>query len=440
VRIQEDVAMPTIPIRATVAALLLAAWLTSSAPGQSKPEDLLNRAKADQALLTQRLDSRMRDALAEARRLQPLSQARAVNALKTALLQLDDPLVPASFRSEWTVQLNAQVRLIEAGKKMAAPDEINPVKRQVREADVKRAKAAQDEYNEVKRSVDTIAALVRAGNTAQAQKEAEALAKRYPDNPAAITMTDSTSMNQRVADARFLVEQQKQGYLVAMRSVDKSAIPIKGDIEFDKERFREITKLRMKPALTKKEQQLMRALDEPITLGFKDAPFEEVLKSLSTQMGVNILVDKLAMNQAMIESSTPVSITLRDVTGRTALRKLLQDHQLTYIIKDETIQVVTIDKARETLVTRVYYLGDLLRGVGPLGGAAALQWGPWVDMLQTQDNANKIIEMIKTIDPDSWKERGGNGTIAFNLPSMSIIVRQTAEVHARLGASLGSVR
>jgi hypothetical protein len=220
-----------------------------------------------------------------------------------------------------------------------------------------------------------------------------------------------------------------------MHSVDQSAIPPKDDIEFDVKRWQEITRLRNKSNLTKKEESLLRALDSPINLGFKDAPFEEVIKTISRDIGQNILINKSALQEAMIESDTPVSVTIRDGSARTALRKVLQDHGLTFIIRDEAIQIVTLPMARELLVTRVYYLGDLLQGLGPFGNQ--LRWGPWMGMLQTQENANRIMEMIKAIDPDSWKERGGNGTITFNWPSMSVIIRQTAEVHARLGSSLG---
>ncbi|MCE9532101.1 MAG: STN domain-containing protein [Planctomycetes bacterium] len=415
-----------------VPALLLG--ITAIAPAQN-PQDLLNKTRNDQSLLTQRVEANLRSAIADARRLQTASPIRAANALKAAMAQLDDPLIPAGFRSDWSAALSAQIKSIETGKKLPDPAEINPVKREIREADAKRAKAIEEEYNDVRRTLDTIASLNKAGNATQAQKEAEALAQRYPNNPAALQLTENLAMNQRIADARFLVEQQRNGYLLAMRSVDKAAIMPKDDIEFDVKRWREITKLRVKSMLTKKEESLLKALDSPINLGYKDSPFDEVMKAISTVTGQNILINKAALMQAMIESNTPVSINIRGGTARTALRSLLQNHGLTFIIKDESIQVVTLEMAREMLVTRVYYLGDLVNGLGTFGNP--LQWGPQMNMLQTQENVDRLMGMISSIDPDSWKGRGGNGTMTFNWPSMSLVIRQTAEVHARLGGSLG---
>jgi hypothetical protein len=409
----------------------LSAGLLSPAAGQSKPDDLLNKAKADQAVVQQRVETKLREALTEARRVQPTSSVRAVNTLKTALTQLDDPLIAASFRNEWTTVLNAQIRQIEAGKQLPPAEEINAAKREIKEAQARRAKAIQEEYNEVRRSLETIASLTKTGNADLAQREAEALAKRYPNNPAAMAMTDNLGMNQRLADARVLIDQQKEGYLLALRSVDKSAIPAKDDIEFDVKRWREITKLRSKSTLTKKEQTLMKSLDTPVNLGFKDAGFEEVIKAISTAMGQEILLDKNSLAQAMVDSTTQTSVSLRGVSARTALRKVLEDRGLTYIIKNESIQVITLERARQELVTRVYYLGDLVQGTGPYGGA--VRWGPGIDILQTQENVNRLIEQIRSLDPQGWRDQGGNGMIIFNWPSMSLIVRQTAEFHAKFG-------
>lgn len=397
------------------------------------PTDLLNKAKADQSVVTQKVEAKIREAIGEARRLQATSPVRAANVLKSAMAQLEDPLIPAAFRAEWTAQLNTQIRLIDLGKKLPDPAEVNPARREIKEADLKRAKAVEEEYKEVRRTVDTIAALNKSGNSAQAQKEIDSLTKRYPDNPAVLALADKTTMTQRVSDARFLVLQQEQGYLLTMRSVDKAATPIKGDVEFDAKYWKEITEKRKDVTLTKKERQLMESLDSPINLGFKDAPFEEVIKAISNATGQPILLDKNSLMAAMVETNTLTSVNLRGVTARTALRKVLQDHNLTYVIRNESIQVVTVEQARSMLVTRVYYIGDLISGTGTFGG---VQWGPYMNMVQIQENVARIMELIRQVDAESWREKGGQGSMNFNWPSMAIIVRQTAEFHARFGGSL----
>src|SRR5207244_8352565 len=48
---------------------------------------------------------------------------------------------------------------------------------------------------------------------------------------------------------------------------------------------------------------------------------------------------------------------------RNVLRKIFNELGLTYIIKDEMIQVVTASRAKDMMVVRRYYVGDLLAGM-----------------------------------------------------------------------------
>jgi hypothetical protein len=163
---------------------------------------------------------------------------------------------------------------------------------------------------------------------------------------------------------------------------------------------------------------------------------EEVLQELSNQLGENILIDKRSLADLGIDLQRPVTLRANNLSLRTVLRQVLGTYGLTFLVKDESIQVMTVEKARSLLVTRVYYLGDLVQGIGPFGGAP--QWGTFLDMQQTLQNVELLVRTIQTsIDPLFWRENGGPGTITFHYPSMSIIVRASAEVHALFGSRLG---
>mgnify|MGYP001247301258 CR=1 FL=1 len=54
------------PLAAPAVLTTVMLFAISSSWGQPRPEDLLNRAKAEQSVLTQRIEGKMRDALAEA--------------------------------------------------------------------------------------------------------------------------------------------------------------------------------------------------------------------------------------------------------------------------------------------------------------------------------------------------------------------------------------
>ncbi len=48
-----------------------------------------------------------------------------------------------------------------------------------------------------------------------------------------------------------------------------------------------------------------------------------------------------------------------------------------------------------------------------------------------------IVMVTQTVEPDSWEVngKGGLGTIVFYPPTMSLVVKQTAEMHYLMGLS-----
>ena len=60
-----------------------------------------------------------------------------------------------------------------------------------------------------------------------------------------------------------------------------------------------------------------------------------------------------------------------------------------------------------------------------------------VDQAQLAQNVQAIIEMVtQSTDPSSWQGRGGLGNIGYNIPTQSLIIRQSAEVHSLIRGSL----
>ena len=218
-----------------------------------------------------------------------------------------------------------------------------------------------------------------------------------------------------------------------------SAMPPKGDIEFpanwrDKDKRKNPNEVK----LTEKEKTLLSALDKPMNAVFNGQPLSEVLQRMSNEMNQNLFLDEKSLTDLGLDLKKPLTLDAKGVPARIVLRQLLAAQGLTFVVKDEIIQIVTVEKAREMLVTRVYYLGDVVQGIGPFGG---LNWGPFVDYQQTMQNVKMIMDSItSSIDPLSWRDKSGPGSITFHFPSMSIIVRASTEVHATLGAKIGGGR
>ena len=191
--------------------------------------------------------------------------------------------------------------------------------------------------------------------------------------------------------------------------------PVGRDVEFPAN-WKELSARRLKGVqLSAKEKAIIEALDKPTTVNWTNTMLEEALQELSTQMNQNLFIDKKSLSDLGIELNKPTTLRATGVSIRTVLRQILAAQGLTFVVKDESIQVVTVEKARDLLVTRVYYLGDLVQSTGPFGGAP--QWGPFIDYQQTMANVETIVKSItKSVDPLSWREAGGAGDGHLPLP------------------------
>ncbi len=168
-----------------------------------------------------------------------------------------------------------------------------------------------------------------------------------------------------------------------------------------------------------------KALAQEFAIAFSETPLVDALEYLSTGADYPIQLDIKALDELGIDSDHPVSITLRGVTLRSALRHLLRtiDPTLTFHFANEVLMVTTADTACENLGTMIYPVADLVSG----GGHSF--------------NYDALIELFATtIQPDSWDEVGGPASAAAFSPSRALIVSQTDEAHYEIKSLLAQLR
>ncbi|HET6574828.1 MAG TPA: hypothetical protein VFG68_14580, partial [Fimbriiglobus sp.] len=410
----------------TAAVALAVGLLVGTAAAQESPID---RAKALRQVADQKAEADFKARIAEAQKLAKTDPAKAVRRVKDVVRALDLSVAISSEKRVALVKLaSASIAAIE-GK--AAPD---PAAKLTKEQLQKLEEAARLEAKEVRAGVAEIERLHTLNNIPGANKKVAELARKYPNNPSVLVLTGQMATGDKIAMARELAHDQAEGFVYALNSVQDSAIPPRGDIVFPKD-WKEKTERRRKMFEVKlgpEEESILQALEKKIGQGVKDAPFEETVQQLSNIIDKPIYLDKKSLEDAGLDMRRPVAMP-GGVTARTALRAILQSQGLTYIIKDKVIQVVTLERARETLVTRAYYLGDVIALSGPFGGAVT--WGPIIDFQSTMQNAKLIIDSIQaSVDPLIWNTATNRGpaSIIFHAPSLSLIVRAPAEVHATL--------
>jgi hypothetical protein len=397
--------------------------------------DLLDQYRDRNAVAAQQLENDVRDAVVEAQRLAQSDPARAVESLKKLLARVeDDKVLTPTRRDSLLRDIKERIRVAQTDTRRAGVARGEQVEQTVRAAD---RRAAEDreaaERERIYEQLKTVRALRREGKAEEAGRLAQELAGRYPNNLAVQLTAQTGTMADRVNETRQLRAEGERRRLLVYQDVDRSAMLPIGDIEFPKD-WAEKTKRRKadQNPMTAQERAILEALNKPVTLELKDVKFYEMIDALGNLLRQPIVVDEEALKQANVTEDSLVSARAkRPVAARTLLRQVLGSLELTYVIKDQAIFVTTREKAKQMMTTRTYYLGDVLGTLNPF-------LPPALNQLQMAQNIASIVDMIKrTVDPDSWADNGrdGMGTIAFDPISMSLIVRQSAEVHYLIGGS-----
>jgi hypothetical protein len=367
----------------------LAAGLFLAAPALSQEtDDLLKDVQARQEVAAQKREAEVQEAKREAKRLYESNPAKALDLLKSALNRVrNDSDLPSARRDALVKSLQYQIDNYEKFAARRTDRSFDPPPRRP----------------DVSRREDGTRGIF------------EGLARVHKERGDA------------VGEARRGREDSKTGYLGVMRSLDKSNVPPNGDIEFPADWREKTLKRSTASKLTDKERAILKALSSPISVEFKSKTFQSVMDFLQEAMGQPIILDKRGMDEVGVTYETPVNLNLRNVATRTVLKRILADYGLTYVIKEEAIQITSIERAKDMLITRSYPIADL-------AGIGNVSFAPGVNQFQAAQNIKAIIDLIQSsIEPSSWQVNNGPGTIVFEPTTMSLIVKASAEVHYALG-------
>ena len=88
------------------------------------------------------------------------------------------------------------------------------------------------------------------------------------------------------------------------------------------------------------EERINAALTGPLKdtgLDYTETPLEQVVNSLQDEYGIPIQLDTPALQDAGLNPQEPITVNLHNIALRSALRLMLKQHQLTYIISNEVL-------------------------------------------------------------------------------------------------------
>ncbi len=232
----------------------------------------------------------------------------------------------------------------------------------------------------------------------------------------------------------------------------------------------------VKKSIQSPTDRIETELAKQTSVDFVEQPLKDVLLFLSDLHKIPIVLQKKKLEEAGVSPDAAITTNLRGVSLRSALNIILKEWELTYLVRDEVLQITTPEDAESQLDIRVYDCRDLLAmpappgadkfvpqaagralggmfavedriaqratrgggvgmpsGAGGLGGSAPAPQEKNADQPLTEHDlrATRLMEIIMTnVDSQSWDEVGGPGSISeYN---GLIVVTQTAQTHTRV--------
>ncbi len=307
----------------------------------------------------------------QAAELNPARKAQLIDQIESALKEVSRRAV------ERDEQLRAQQERVAAAREQRRiVDRLTQTEDKLRQL-VQRMNSLIDEgrYREAEEAVgDEVAALAP-----------------FDSMPVAAVLRART-LGYHINNQALRVAKQK-AFVDTMWQVERSAVPFPDEppiVYPEASVWEELTLRRKKYAsvdLKKSggaEEEIREALDENTSFEFIETPLNDVVDYLKDLHGIEIQIDQSALDDVGIGTDTPITRSLRGISLRSALRLMLRELDLTYVIRDEVLLITTAEEVESHLTTKVYPVADLVLpirssgfqgGLGGLGGGGGIGGG-----------------------------------------------------------------
>lgn len=421
-------------IRLAVLGCLLT-LLTTAFAQDSALDEVQKRRKVE----AERLEVEIRNALAEADRIKATDPAKAVQILEAALEKLSaDTALSIAQTANLRVTLKDRIEAIKSKRANAEGEQAGSRNRLV-ELDRRLARLqAQAERDEaLRRDLAIVRDLMARGKLTEAARLSEELAQRHPDNPAAGQQRQVTSLGERVRESYRIAEEKSGASVSALNDVSRSGTPPAGDIVYPpKEKWDKLTRDRKKfleIPMTEREREIVAILNSeiPAPTDLRDITFRKFLDDFQKETGLPVLVNQAALKDLGIDYENTFTVSLpRKVTRRSLLRTALAELGLTYVIRNEIIEIMDVERAKNCMTVRVIPIDDLL-GFGWFAPPVLPNGSP---NTSGKSAVEMLIDMIQDqIEPLSWQKYNGPGSITYYAPQRALIIRNSAEVINMIG-------
>ena len=176
-----------------------------------------------------------------------------------------------------------------------------------------------------------------------------------PGNPVFNSATVNSRMIGNYRDVMAVRVAAEKAFIDTLYTVERSHVPFPDDppiVYPDAEVWQQLTARRKEryesmdlathgPA----EKKITAALKSPTQVDFIETPLQDVIDFLKDYHGIEIQIDTKALNDVGIDPTTPITKNLKGISLRSALKLILREFELTYVIQDEVLLITTPEEA-----------------------------------------------------------------------------------------------
>ncbi len=351
--------------RFVVAGLLLSyAVVAAAAPPQSDfvpsgDQPLLPAFEQQQRLTEQMIRTEVEQELRNARtRLatEPAAVRKDLALLSGRISRA--PGLSIQTRRELRGQLARVVR--EAHRRALAQqssDRANMAKQAAASAERQRIELTEQEQQRVQQMVDRFDGLIDEGKYEEAKQigtnDLRLIGPRADASVSAPLVADAIENG---TGARQRSKQRAEGLADTYVSEEHSAIPFDDNrpIQYpDAESWRRLTGWRREhfgphnKRFSPQEIEIRKQLQENTEVDFDNTQLRDVATYLSDRHGIEVQLDNTALDWVGINDETPVTRKVKNVSLQSALRLILRDFDLTYLITDDVLLITTPERRRQ---------------------------------------------------------------------------------------------
>ena len=362
---------------------------TADATTQLQTGSLIAEIEVLQAIKTQQFQSITARTIQEARRIAEEDPDAALSIIKRAIgaVKAAEDIDPDQ-RIALAKRLQGVLADVKGQKEVA---ELRSIRAQERVAAIEAQRRLIDDIaiddDRLERLIDNVRSLIETASHGEPDKylEAEAVSeeavKLQPGKSVATAAQVVSEASGQLYTAFFMRSLRADRFLETLEQVERSHVPFPDEppIRWPRpEVWKALTERRKQYAsvdlhkATTAERRITAALDDQATINFADTPLTDVVDFLSRTHEIPIILDTIAIEEAGLLVDEPVNLVLAGVTLQSALKIMLSEFELTYVIEDEVMKITTVEVANEKLSTRVYPVGDLVVDLNALslGGGA----------------------------------------------------------------------